>query len=422
MRRRRFLGASAATALGLTAALSSSASPAAADTARTPPPAAPWYEDAKLGIFVHWTAASIPAFAPLVLPDLSAIDDPDTPVWRQRQFWRALPYAEMYQNTMAVPGSETARYHAARYPGRSYDSFVAEFSRRSVASVDLAGWAEQFERFGARYVVLTTKIEDGFLLWPSEHRNPRRQQWQSRRDVVGELADAVRSRGLRFGTYYSGGMDWSFGGIPIVDNASLIGALPRGRDYLDYANAHWHELIQRYEPSVLWNDYGFLPYEGLDALFATYEKTVPDGVVNDRFDAEAQAAGKARADFVTLEYARTDGPADRKWEACRGIGYSFGYNRLDDATSYLTPAELVHLFVDVVAHGGNLLINVGPTDTGEIVAAQAQPLFALGSWLRANGTAIYGSRPWKRANGQTTDGQQVRYTTKDGSLHAVVLG
>ena len=80
-------------------------------------------------------------------------------------------------------------------------------------------WADLFARAGARYVVLVTKHHDGVLLWPSAHRNPHKQGWQSERDIVGELAAAVRDRGMRFGTYYSGGLDWTFGGLPITDFA-----------------------------------------------------------------------------------------------------------------------------------------------------------------------------------------------------------
>ncbi|WP_163509169.1 alpha-L-fucosidase [Fodinicola acaciae] len=408
MTRRGFLGVSA---VGIAA----TAIPSSASTS--------WYDDAKLGVFIHWNAASIPAFAPLVRPNLASVGDPGSvPRWQQQQLWRALPYAEMYQNTMAVPGSETGRHHQEKYGGLPYDAFVERFRLRSIAAVDPAAWAEQFRLYGAKYAVLTTKTEDGFLLWPSAHANPRKAKWQAGRDIVGELAVAVRQRGLRFGTYYSTGMDWTFGGIPIVDSESLFAAVPRGREYLRYADAHWRELIAKYRPSVLWSDYGFQPYDGLDALFGAYAKTVPDGIVNDRFDVGRQSTGKARADFVTLEYAQTNGPAGRKWEACRGIGYSFGYNRQEDASTYLDARALLHLFVDIVAAGGNLLINVGPTETGEIVARQAVPLLSLGRWLRTNGKAIYGSRPWRRAKGATTDGQDIRYTTAKSSLYATVLG
>ena len=80
------------------------------------------------------------------------------------------------------------------------------------------------------------------------------------------------------------------------------------------------------------------------------------------------------------------------------------------------------MFIDVVAHGGNLLLNVGPTAEGVIPWVQAQRLLALGWWLRTNGDAIYGTRPWTRTDGTTGEGHDVRYTTRDGAVYAIVCG
>ncbi len=80
------------------------------------------------------------------------------------------------------------------------------------------------------------------------------------------------------------------------------------------------------------------------------------------------------------------------------------------------------MFVDVVAHGGNLLLNVGPNADGAIPWVQAQRLLALGWWLRTNGDAIYGTRPWTRTDGTTAEGHDIRYTTRDGEVFAIVCG
>ena len=148
---------------------------------------------------------------------------------------------------------------------------------------------------------------------------------------------------------------------------------------------------------------------------------MPDGVVNNRFDWIGQTAGTVHCDFVTPEYS-TKGDATRKWESTRGIGTSFGYNREEDESSYLSPDALVRMFVDIVAHGGNLLLNVGPNADGTIPWVQAQRLLALGWWLRTNGDAIYGTRPWTRTDGTTGEGHDIRYTTRDGVVFAIVCG
>jgi len=126
-------------------------------------------------------------------------------------------------------------------------------------------------------------------------------------------------------------------------------------------------------------------------------------------------------DFQTHEYATPDPAPTTAWELTRGLGRSFGYNAKETAADTLTGTALVHLLADVVAHGGNLLINVGPDGTGHIPDLQRQPLRELGAWLEANGEAIYGTRPWTRAAATTTAGDQVRFTRKQRTVYAIVL-
>jgi alpha-L-fucosidase len=375
-----------------------------------------WFDDAKLGIFVHWTAAAVPAFAPIMDSpfDLAAGGGG----WEEAM--RCSPYVEWYQNSIAIEGSPAAIHHAEVHGNRPYDDFVAQFLAGH-AGWQPEPWADLFHAAGARYVVLVTKHHDGVLLWPSETRNPHKEDWASQRDLVGELASAVRARDMRFGTYYSGGLDWTFGGLPMTDFQSMFTAIPQTPDYQAYADAHWAELIDRYRPDVLWNDIGYPAAADLDGLFERYYAAVPDGVVNNRFDWMAQTAGAMHCDFVTPEYSTKGDPA-RKWESTRGIGTSFGYNREESEDTYLAPDELVRMFVDIVAHGGNLLLNVGPTADGTIPWAQAQRLLALGWWLRTNGEAIHGSRPWTRATGVTGEGHDVRFTRVGESLCAIVQG
>jgi alpha-L-fucosidase len=383
-----------------------------------------WFDQAKLGLFVHWNAASIPAFAPLTsLEEMLKLPHDADGV---EKAWRRLPYAEMYQNTLNIPGSATSRHHAERYADLSYDAFVEQFRDEMLLHWDPAPLADLAVRAGARYVVLTTKTEDGFLLWPSDQRNPNKSGWQSTRDVVGELAAALRERGIRFGTYYCGGVDWTFRGLPTSSMKDLVAAMEHDGVYRAYAEAHWRELIERYRPDVMWNDYCFPAGADLESLFSFYLERVPDGVINNRFDQRDPLAGIRQesavySDFLTPEYS-TEGTPERKWEACRGLGTSFGYNRCESAATYLSAEELIHTFVDVVSRGGNLLMNVGPTATGDIPWPQAERLIALGWWLGTNGEAIFGTRPWIRQIGITGDGLPVRYTMSTDALHAVVLG
>jgi alpha-L-fucosidase len=394
-----------------------------------------WFHDAKLGIFIHWGLYSIPAWAPTTGPLPEVVAEQGWEGW-----FRTNPYAEWYANSLRVPGSPTRDYHREQYgEGFSYDDFAAEFNQRT-RGWDPGAWADLFAEVGAGYVVLTTKHHDGFLLWPSAHPNPTRPGLRAERDIVGDLTAAVRARGMRMGLYYSGGLDWTFNDRPITTITDLFLGVPQSAEYVAYSNAHLAELTARYKPSVLWNDIAYPADADLPAIFAAYYNQVPEGVTNDRWvqgrmpdDPEEmlrlmtqeggfQMPAPAHYDFRTPEYAVFDEIKQEKWESCRGLGFSFGYNRNDDATSMLSPTELIHSFVDIVSKNGNLLLNIGPTGDGSIPENQVERLRALGAWLKVNGEAIYASRPWSRAEGQTGDGLPVRFTTRDGALYATVLG
>ena len=106
-----------------------------------------------------------------------------------------------------------AQHHRQVYGNRPYELFAAEWEA-GLEDWDPDAWAARFAATGARYVVFVTKHMDGYCLWPTGVRNSHRPGWNSRRDVVGELAEAVRGAGMRFGIYYSGGLDatgWSAG-------------------------------------------------------------------------------------------------------------------------------------------------------------------------------------------------------------------
>ena len=377
-----------------------------------------WFDDAKLGIFVHWTAAAVPAFAPVTDSPFDLASGGGG--WEEAM--RCSPYVEWYQNSVAIEGSPAQQHHREHYGDQPYDTFVEQFLAGH-AGWQPEPWADLFQAAGARYVVLVTKHHDGVLLWPSATPNPHKDRWASERDLVGELAGAVRARDMRFGTYYSGGLDWTFGGLPIPDFRTMLMAIPQSDEYLAYADAHWRELVARYQPCVLWNDIGYPAAADLPRLFADYWETVPDGVVNNRFDFMRQTSGEVHCDFITPEYSTSAPPGGRKWESTRGIGTSFGYNRFEPEASYMTATEIVHQLVDVVARGGNLLLNVGPASDGSVPWLQAERLLAAGWWLRTNGVAVYGSRPWERPEGTTTDGVAVRFTVgADAALYATLLG
>jgi alpha-L-fucosidase len=369
-----------------------------------------WYAGAKLGIFIHWGLYSVPGWAPLSHPEHD---------FRNVDYIKNNPYAEWYLNVMRIPGSPTQAYHNQHYGANfSYYDFAPVFNRES-KKWNPDGWAATFHDAGARYVVLTTKHHEGFTLWPSTTVNPNpsipQNERHAERDIVGELTAAVRKEGMKMGLYYSGGYDWTFNDGPIETPPDYESVKPETKAYGDYAFAQIHELINRYHPAVLWNDIDWPTTGRPMQVEADYYNAVPDGVVDDRF-------GIKHADFTSPEYQKLDKIALKKWEECRGLGRSFGYNRAEGEAETIASADLISLLVDIVSKNGNLLLDVGPEDDGTIPPVQLEQLKALGAWLEQNGEAIYDTVPWDRAVGKTAEGDDLRFTRKGSDLYATILG
>lgn len=367
-----------------------------------------WYNDAKLGIFIHWGLYSVPGWAPLVHPnhDFSSQD-----------YITNNPYAEWYYNVMRIPGSPTQKYHAEKY-GADYNYYnFAPIFNAEIKKWNPDAMAEIFRAAGAKYVVLTSKHHEGFTLWPSKTPNPSlpADRQHASRDIVGELTTAVRKQGLRMGLYYSGGYDWTFVPGPIRVQADYQTVQPQSEAYGKYADAHVRELIQLYKPAVLWNDINYPKTGHPLELMAEYYNAVPDGVIDDRF-------GVKHHDFTSPEYETLSKINPNKWEECRGLGRSFGFNRAEGEAETIPSAELIYLLVDIVSKNGNLLLDVGPEADGNIPAVQLDRLKALGAWLQINGEAIYATRPWQRAEGSTAENIPVRFTKKADNVYAILLG
>ena len=381
-----------------------------------------WFHDAKFGIFIHWGLYSVPAWAPNA-PELDLdADEHDWAGWFAHN-----PYAEWYMNTYRIEGSPTRAYHDKTFGADfDYGNFASMFNVAS-AAWDPEPWADLFKQANASYVVLTTKHHDGFLLWPSQTPNPFIDGYHAKRDLVGELCDAVREREMTMGLYYSGGLDWTFNEKVIQHITDFQGAIPQSDEYVAYANGHWRELIERYQTAVLWNDIAYPKATDLNVLFSDYYNALPDGVINNRFTqefriSEGEMHSDAHHDFVTPEYTSYPEIRAEKWESCRGIGASFGYNRIEGPEQYRSTTELVHSLVDIVSKNGNLLLNVGPMADGTIPELQRERLLGIGRWLDVNGEAIFETRPWHTAEGTSSASIGLRFTQKDQSLYATFLG
>ncbi|MDL2313183.1 alpha-L-fucosidase, partial [Bacteroidales bacterium OttesenSCG-928-B11] len=212
------------------------------------------------------------------------------------------------------------------------------------------------------------------------------------RDILGEVKTAVEKQGVKFGIYYSLS-EWN---NPLhywyKDPHDSIG------NYVDkHMIPQFKEVISAYKPEVLFTDgEWFNSAEQWHAreLIDWYYKTVgPTAIVNDRWGHGADVG------FKTPEYSSGGLQTDRPWAEVRGLGRSFGLNRYESLSSYMTSSELIELFARAIAYGGGLIINVGPAADGKIPLMQQERIEALGEWIAINEEAVYGSTAWSK-NGE----------------------
>ena len=326
-----------------------------------------WFSDAKLGIFIHWGLYSVPAYA----------SKEGYGEW----FYRGLMQKEPERMRIMSYYADTTKPVFDQYK---------ELTKYWHAELwNPNEWAELFEYAGAKYVVLVTKHHDGYCLWNSQFQ----PEWNSvvsgpKRNIVDELTTAVREQGLRMGFYYSLPEWTNPRHIWMVDPDNVIG------DYVDnYMVPQFKELVTRYKPDLIFSDGDWNnTAEQLRSqeLVSWYYNTVgKDAIVNNRWGNGTQHG------FLTPEYSASIANTEVPWAECRGFGRSFGLNRNEDLDNYMTDKELIQHFVELVAHGGGMTLNVGPDADGTIPLIQQERLRSLGKWLEINGEAIYGSRPYE---------------------------
>ena len=372
-----------------------------------------WFLDAKLGFMVSWGAFSVPAWGEPI-GELGTIED-----WKE--WFKHNPYAEWYYNTIRIEGSPAREFHKKNFNDCDYDDLLDMWKAEKFQPDE---WAKLFAYAGAQYIVPLSKHHDGITLWDAPgtgtrntvHRGPKR-------DLIGDIATAVRKAGIRFAVYYSGGLDWEVTKtLPAIsDNNQGVEGMQRPVDaaYSMYAYKHVIDLIDRYKPDVLWNDIqwpDFSKREGeysLAALFDYYYKEVPHGVVNDRWGKDTHF------DYETSEYQfHTESENASAWENCRGIGLSFGCNQVESEQHSLNTESALRHFLDIVSRGGNFLLNVGPTASGEIPEIQKKVLMGLGDWMAINSGAVYATRAIKEI--PATDTPWVRWAKKGNSVFAYI--
>ncbi len=389
-----------------------------------------WYQDAKFGVFLHWGVYSVPAFG-----------------------------NEWYPRNMYNQGTPEFAHHVATYGPQSkfgYKDFIPLFKAENF---DAKAWADLFRKAGAKYVIPVAEHHDGFAMYDSGLTDWSAAKMGPHRDAVGELAKAVRAVGLHFGVSSHRAEHYFFlNAARAIDSdvrdskwAAFYG--PAHVGVTDANNNHWQgghpdpaylddwmaraaEMVAKYQPEIVWFDWWietkeFEPY--LQRLAAFYYNDAArrgsTAAINYKFDAFPPGAA-----VWDIERGQSEEIVPRFWQTDTSISIkSWGYIKDD---TFRSPESLVQQLVDIVSKNGALLLNVGPKSDGTIPEQAKNVLLAMGRWLSINGEAIYGTRPWKISGegptkvvgGSFNDtatkpytSQDVRFTTRDGVLYAIVL-
>ncbi len=380
-----------------------------------------WYQDAKFGIFIHWGVYSVPAFG-----------------------------NEWYPRDMYRQDSPVFKHHVKTFGPQhqfGYKEFIPQFKAEKF---DPNAWAELFQKAGAKYVVPVAEHHDGFAMYDCGKSAWCAAKMGPKRDIIGELAAAVRNHGMVFGLsshraehwwFYNGGMDFD-SDVKDPKNLSLYGPAQSDKiqpdaTFLDDWLGRTCELVDKYKPQIVWFDWwieqpAFKPYLQQFAAYyynrgLEWKQGVAINYKNEAFPPEAAV--------LDIERGKLGAIRELFWQTDTSVSIrSWGYIEND---RFRSTASLLHELIDIVSKNGCLLLNVGPRSDGTIPEEAQKILLGMGDWLRINGEAIYGTRPWSIAaegptetrSGSFSDHKEkaftakdTRFTTKGDTLYAIALG
>ena len=329
-----------------------------------------WWREAKFGLFITWGLYAVPAGA-----------------WKDHI--HPEDYSEWIMFDEKIPVMEYARLAGQFDPVK----FEAE------------AWAAIASNSGMKYVVLTAKHHDGFSMFKTALTDFNIvDATPFKRDVTGELAQACREAGLKFGCYYSDDRDWhrpQGPGNRYKQTNTWDFPASKAEDFDAYfsgfAKPQVVELLTQYRPDILWFDgIGMKSDAQFEDLFRTIRKLRPDCLINSRIKTVLPVLPDpfCYCDYLSFgdnEILKTAPGTD--WENPGTMNTSYGYSWNDNA--WISAREIVVRLIDIVSKGGNYLLNVGPTAEGLIPKPSIDRLVEVGTWLRTNGEAIYGTSPWR---------------------------
>jgi alpha-L-fucosidase len=328
-------------------------------TASDQAPAEPasWFDDARFGMFVHWSHSS------------------------QQGIELSWP---MVRGNPVLPRCTTV----------SVDQYHASAPTFDPRAWDAPALARRARRLGMTYAVITAKHHDGYAMFDTHVSDFSVVRSPYGRDIVGEFVEALRAEGLRVGLYFSL-IDWRHPDYPAATDADRpYGPATWRRPspeqwarFIDFMFAQVRELLTQYGPiDMLWFDGGWeRSAEQWHAreLHDMIRQLQPHILINDRLP--------GFGDFATPEQFVPAQPPAGRWETCLTINESWGYNTVD--TDFKSARSLIHTLAEVAGRGGNLLLNVGPRGDGSLPPELEERLDELARWMALHAPAIVGTGP-----------------------------
>lgn len=387
-----------------------------------------WFTDAKFGIYFHWGPYSVPAHE-----------------------------TEWYSIWMYEEGHPIRKHHEETYGPLDqfgYKDFIPMFTAEHF---DPQEWAKLFKDAGAQFAGPVTEHADGFAMWDSEITPWNSANMGPKRDIVGEMSSAIRDQGMKFiATFHH---QWKYSWYPTWDSTTdasnpefekLYGPkVPKGtfamadeptnplpdKAFNDEWLAKILEVVDKYNPDLVYfdNKMDILSEQTrLDFLQYYYnaaEQKDQDVVVTYKFHDLAEGSA-----VLDLERSRMSELKAYPWLTDDSIDWN-SWSHVSNP-NYKSANRLIDFLVDVVSKNGAVLLNITPTAQGIIPQPVRDRLLKVGSWLRINGEAIYGSHPWKiygqgpakvieghlsEIKNKDNTAEDIRFTTNDGFLYATVL-
>lgn len=315
-----------------------------------------WFQEARLGIFVHWGIYAVNGV---------------------RESW------SFFEGNI------------------SYDDYVAQTEGFTASQYNPGKWAELFKQAGANYAVLTAKHHDGFALWDTKLSDFNAiDQSPAGRDLIEPYCQALRNHDLKVGLYFSH-CDWTHSDYPTItppwmiykEERNSFAYPPKGEDnvlrweqFLEFHRGQIKELCTQFDPGLLWFDGDWERSDEqwqMGALKDSVLKWHPETVMNSRM--------RGHGDYYTPEQTIPITRPDGKWELCMTMNDSWGYQ--PDDTNYKSMTQIVRTFVECISQGGNLLLDVGPKPDGTIPQPQVKRLKQLGKWIDNHEEAVYSIKP-----------------------------